>query len=129
MTPDAVFGKASLREVLITDKLAARVPRRPDYAGEAAALCALASRLSESPQTVLNMLAEKVVELTGAHSSGISIAEKVGDQEVFRWHATGGEFAPFVGATMPRYDSPCGTVLACNETLLMREPERHFPFP
>jgi signal transduction histidine kinase len=51
------------------------------------------------------------------------------EKPVFRWHANGGEFAPYVGATMLRYNSPCGTVLDTNATQLMRVPERHYPFP
>ena len=120
--------KADLADVLITNELAARPTRLPNYAGEAAALCALANLSADSPRAVLQLLADKVVELTGAHSSGISISEMSGDQPIFRWHANGGGFASCVGSTMPRYNSPCGTVLDRNATLLMHRPERHFPF-
>ncbi len=121
-------SRASLADVLITNQLGARPTRLPDYAGEAATLRALVNRLAESPHAVLQLLADKIIELTGAQSSGVSISEMDGDEPVFRWHATGGEFAPFVGSTMPRHDSPCGTVLDQNAPLLMRWPERHFPF-
>ena len=106
--------RAALADVLITHQLGARPSRLPDYAGEAAALRALVNLLADSPQAVLQLLVDKIIELTGAQSSGISIAEMNGDDAVFRWHANAGEFAPCAGSTMPRHDSPCGTVLDQN---------------
>ena len=121
--------RLSLQDVLITEQLDLRAPRPPDYFGEAAALSELVNHLTESPRTVLQALADKVIDLTGADSSGISIVEKDSAEPIFRWHANGGEFAPYVGATMARYDSPCGTVLDTNASQLMRVPECHYPFP
>ena len=120
--------EVALEDVVITDQLAGRVSRFPDHAGEARALGDLADCMADSPQSVLRMLAEKVIELTGAHSSGISIAETDGKDAIFRWRATGGGFAKCLGGTMPRFNSPCGTVLERNTALLMHEPERYYQF-
>jgi hypothetical protein len=50
--------KAELADVLITNELAARPARLPNYAGEAAALCALANLSADSPRAVLQLLAD-----------------------------------------------------------------------
>ena len=73
----------AVEDVVITDRLAGRVSRFPDHAGEALALGDLADCMADSPQTVLKMLAEMVIELTGAHSSGVSIAETDGKEPIF----------------------------------------------
>jgi signal transduction histidine kinase len=119
----------SLEDVLITAELNARPVKMPDYAAENAALSELVGCLNASPGAVLQMLADKIISLTGADSSGISIEEFDAGKAVFRWHANGGEFAPYIGATMDRYNSPCGTVVDTDATQLMRVPERHYPFP
>ena len=118
----------TLEDVLITDQLEDRRLRPPNYAGENEALVALAGTLIESPQAVFQMLVEKVLALTKAESTGISVAENNGDEHVFRWYATAGEFSRYRGGTMPRRFSPCGTVLERRKSLLMREPERYYPF-
>jgi len=67
--------RLSLNDVLITEELNTRPARPSGYAGEIAALSELVQCLAESPKTVLQVLADKVVDLTGADSSGISIEE------------------------------------------------------
>ena len=114
-------------DVLTTAEIVHRASRPPDFEAESRALVALVRGLADSPETVLQKLVEAALELCRADSAGISIAEKVGDQAVFRWHATAGAFARYVGGTMPRDHSPCGTVLDRNATLLMTDPARHYP--
>lgn len=80
--------------------------------------------MSESPQALLQKLAETALDLCHADSAVVSVAEG----EVFRWRATAGRFAPFLGGTMPREFSPCGTVLDHNAALLMADPVRHYPY-
>lgn len=121
-------AELTLDDVLITHLLDARRPRVPDHAGENEALIALAGSLSDSPQAVFQTLVQKVLELTYAESAGISVAENNGDEPIFRWYATAGKFSRYIGGTMPRSFSPCGTVLERREALLMREPEQYYPF-
>ena len=83
--------------------------------------------MAESPPTILKKLADLALSLTAANSSGISLADKRGDEDIFRWHATAGEFSRYAGGTMPRYFSPCGTVLDMKQSLLMRDPVRYYP--
>ncbi len=118
---------ASLDAVVTTAELARRPARPPDHAAENSALVALARAMAEAPDAVLQQLADAALELCRAGSAGVSLAERDGDREVFRWHATAGAFAPYRGGTMPRAFSPCGTVLDRNATQLMADPARHFP--
>jgi len=119
---------ASVDEVLATIELSRRPARTPDYESENKALLKLMSTLAQAPETVLSQIAHSALELTGAGSSGISIEETEGADEVFRWHATAGEFDRYLGGTMPRRFSPCGTVLDRQATLLMRDPVRFYPY-
>ena len=116
-----------LAEILITEELTRRPFRKPDYEGECKALVALAAELAESPPTILKKLADLALSLTAANSSGISLADKRGDEDIFRWHATAGEFSRYAGGSMPRNFSPCGTVLDMKQSLLMRDPVRYYP--
>ena len=125
---DVATSSRTLANVLITQELYVRRSRLPNYAAENEALYALAGTLSESPQAVFQTLVQKVLELTGADSTGISVAEKDGNEEIFRWYATAGKFSRYIGGTMRRRFSPCGTVLDRNESLLMRDPEQYYPF-
>ncbi|MEO7726841.1 MAG: GAF domain-containing sensor histidine kinase [Burkholderiales bacterium] len=118
----------TLDDVLITHLLNSRRTRVPDHAAENEALIALAATLSESPQAVFQTLVQKVLELTHADSTGISVAENNGDESIFRWYATAGNFSRYIGGTMPRNLSPCGTVLEQRVPLLMRAPEHYYPF-
>ena len=118
--------QVSLDEVLITDELARRPARPPDYESENEALGALAQAMTETPGRILQKLVDTVLKLCHADSAGISIVERGGAAGVFRWRAVAGSYAPNINGTMPRDDSPCGTVLDRNSVLLFAQPERHF---
>ncbi|HYE61349.1 MAG TPA: GAF domain-containing protein [Phycisphaerales bacterium] len=127
-----------LEAVVITGALAARPYRGPDYKAENAALVALMGCLASDPASVLGLLVGRVMELTHAHSAGISIAEPApedpaagpdGPCAVFRWRATAGAWAKYEGGTLPRHASPCGTVLQRGGPILMARPERHYAIP
>jgi PAS domain S-box-containing protein len=111
-------------DVIITRELSRRPSRPPDYQAESRALAALAQVMAESPQTLLHRLVETAMELCRAESAGVSIEEG----SVFRWHATAGALASYLGGTMRRDFSPCGTVLDRNTAVLMTDPERCFPY-
>jgi PAS domain S-box-containing protein len=126
--PDnADHGPGRVGDVLVTEELVRRPPRAPDFGAESRALAALARELAASPGTVLQRLAELVVELCRADSAGISILEPGGEFGIFRWPAAAGPFAAHVGGTMLREASPCGTVIERDMVLLFDRAERVFP--
>jgi hypothetical protein len=53
---------APLESILCTDKLLGRPSRPPDHHKENTALTALVSALADSPRTILQTLADKVLE-------------------------------------------------------------------
>jgi hypothetical protein len=120
---------ATLEQVLITDQLRLRPARHPDRIALTRALADLARHMADAPGEVLQRLAEAAVSLCGAHTAGISILDRDGDRDVFRWHALAGRHTEGVGTVMSRHNSPCGMVLDRHAHLLFRHPERYFPFP
>src|SRR5258706_8912005 len=118
---------AFLDDVVTTSRLRERPSRAPDHAAENRALVALAQSMTDSPQGVFQKLVDSALELTGAGSAGISVFEMEGGEGIFRWRATAGAFAPFVGGTMPRDVSPCGLVLDRNALQLLEDPARQWP--
>jgi GAF domain-containing protein len=122
-------ARQPLDAVLINDELLRRPYRGPDYEAENKALVALMQALAVSPASVLSLLCRKAMELCNAHSAGVSIEEGSGPGAVFRWHAIEGAWARYQGGTLPRWFSPCGTVLDGNAPALMAHPERHYDIP
>ena len=85
--------------------------------------------MANAPQNVLQKLVEVALELSRAQSAGVSILEEEKGRKIFKWHAVAGQWARYVGGTMPRNASPCGTVLDRNDSLLLSHPERYYPIP
>lgn len=126
---NSAFLPAGLEAVLTTEELTRRPVHPPDHVAEARALAALAQTMAEAPRTILQKLADLALELCRADSAGVSILDTSGPAAVFRWPAIAGQFAVNINGTMPRYASPCGTVLDRNTVLLFARPERHFVYP
>jgi len=120
-------AETSLDEVIITPELYRRPARAADHAAESRALMTLAETMAESPAQVLQKLADFALELCSAGSAGISVWEP-DEPSVFRWRATAGAYARYVGGTLPRDFSPCGVVLDRRSHLLMSQPVRAFPY-
>ena len=116
-----------VQDAIITDELARRPSKPADYKSENDALCGLAATMAAEPDEVLQHLVDLAKALTNADSAGVSLLESCGDQEIFRWVATAGEFRPHLNGTMPRDASPCGEVVSRRELMLFREPGRAFP--
>jgi len=126
-------GAASLDSILCTEELEQRPSRPPDYATENAALVALASALTESRHTILDKLADTILRVTDADSSGLSLLTSDGatpdhDGQRFYWPAIKGMWKEHVGGGTPRNFGPCGDVLDRNCTLLFRHFERRYPY-
>src|ERR1700674_39810 len=115
--------------VITTPELKKRPSRSPDYHAESRALVALAQEMANSPRNVLQKLVDIALELSRAHSAGVSILEEENGRQIFRWHAVAGQWSGYVDGTMPRESSPCGTVLDRNAALLLSHPERYYPIP
>ena len=118
-----------LQSVVTPTELHDRESRPADYQAESQALVALAEAMANSPRSVLQKLADALLKLCRAHSSGISILEEENGHQIFRWHAVAGQWSGYLGGTMPGEASPCGTVLDRNTALLISHPERYYPIP
>jgi len=68
-------GKAAVsrESILCTDELNLRPSRAPDYKTENRALVALAQALADSPQTILQTLADTILEVFQCDSAGLSL--------------------------------------------------------
>jgi PAS domain S-box-containing protein len=126
-------GVASLESILCTEELQQRPSRPADHAKENAALVALARGLAESRHTILEILAETILRVTGADSAGLSLLTSDGatpdpEGRRFYWPAIQGLWKEYAGGGTPRNFSPCGDVLDRNCTLLFRHFERRYPY-
>ena len=128
MNPSIGSPATTLDDILITPELARRTSHAPDFEAEGRVLVALARVMAESPESVLQVLCDRALELCHAGSAGVSVWDDAGPEAVFRWQATAGDYAPYVGGTMPGQFSPCGVVLERNAPLLMANPHRFFPY-
>lgn len=114
---------AGLKGVFITDELARRIPRPPDYKREKDALRDLLAQMASEPEYVLPRFVALAMELIGGSSAGISLFEPEPAPGVFRWRYLHGALAAFENATTPRNDSPCGVTLDRNAPVLAAHPE------
>jgi hypothetical protein len=109
-------GTVPLESLLCTEELRRRPSRPPEYEKENRALVALASALADSPRTILQSLAETILEVTQTESSGVSLLTSDGKR--FYWPAIAGRWTPHIGGGTPREFGPCGDVLDRNTPLL-----------
>jgi transcriptional regulator with GAF, ATPase, and Fis domain len=127
--------KASTREsavpvesILCTEELRCRPWRSPDYKKENRALVALSSALADSPRTILQTLAETILDVTRSDSSGVSLLTKDDGGKRFYWPAIAGIWKPHIGGGTPRDFGPCGDVFDRNCPLLFRHIERRYTY-
>jgi len=119
-------GIAPLESILITEQLQQRPSRPPDYQAENQALAALVQALADAPDTILQVLAEKTLELLRIGSAGLSLITKDGQR--FCWAAIAGEWSMHLGGGTPRNFGPCGDVLDHGTPLLFTHWERRYPY-
>jgi GAF domain-containing protein len=115
-----------LELILCTEELNRRPSRAPDYQADSRALVALAQALADSPRTILQTMAEKMLEVFQCDSAGFSLLTK--DGKNFYWPAIVGMWQPHIGGGTPRNFGPCGDVLDCNRPLLFSHWERRYPY-
>jgi PAS domain S-box-containing protein len=114
--------------ILRTEELRLRAGRPPDHEKENRALVALAQALADSPQTVLQVLADTLLDVCRAGSAGISLLSIDDGGKRFYWPAIAGSWKPHIGGGTPRDFGPCGDVLDRNSTLLFTHVERRYPY-
>lgn len=121
----------SLEAILCTDELKRRPSRSADYEKQNCAILKLVGALTDSPGTILQTLAETVLDVTNCDSAGLSLLTKDGKTpdiggKRFYWPAIAGMWNPYLGGGTPRNFGPCGDVLDQNRTLLFRHFERRY---
>ena len=122
----STVSPVSLESILCTEELNRRPRRAPDYATESRALVALAQALADKPRTVLQTLAEKILEVLKAGSAGVSLLTE--DEESFFWPAIAGKWQTHIGGGTPRNFGPCGDVLDRGGPLLFKHLERRYTY-
>ncbi len=127
-SPDAPprDGLVPLEAVLCTEELKGRPTRRPDYETENRALALLIQALADSPRTILQKLADTMLEVFQCDSAGLSLVAK--DGKTFYWPAIAGAWKPHAGGGTPRDFGPCGDVLDRDAPLLFKRFERRYPY-
>jgi PAS domain S-box-containing protein len=118
----------NLRSMLSMDEVHRRPSRPPDYEAESKALIALAKSMAESPENILQKLADTTLTLCRAHSAGLSLLEDADHKSNFHWRAIAGQWTPHLNGGTPRNFGPCGTVLDQNVAMVCSRPELDFPY-
>ena len=116
----------SLESVLRTEELYRRPWRAPDYQVENRALVTLAQALADSPRTILQRLAQTILEVLRVDSAGLSLLTE--DEKSFYWPAIAGMWQPHIGGGTPRDFGPCGDVLDRGAPMLFTHWERRYPY-
>jgi hypothetical protein len=119
-------GLPTLESVLCTEELDRRPAREPDFETENRALTALAQALADSPSTILQTLADTILDVFQADSAGVSLV--TADGKRFYWPAIAGVWKPHLGGGTPRDFGPCGDVLDRNVPLLFSHFERRYTY-
>ena len=127
-TVPADCSPVPLESILCTEELNRRPSRLPDYETENRALVALAKALADSPRTILQTLAETILDVFKADSAGLSLLTRNDGGKRFYWPAIAGVWKPHAGGGTPRDFGPCGDVLDRNSPLLFRHFERRYPY-
>jgi PAS domain S-box-containing protein len=121
-------ASAPLESILCTEELTRRPSRPPDYEKEARALLGLTQALSESPQNVLQTLADTILDVCNCGSAGISLLTLDDGGKRFYWPAIAGTWKSHIGGGTPRDFGPCGDVLDRNTPLLFKHVERRYTY-
>jgi PAS domain S-box-containing protein len=119
---------SSLDTILITHELDVRPSRPIDREKENGALVALMQALADSPQTVLQTLADTILDALECGSAGVSLLTTHDGGKRFYWPAISGVWKQHIGGGTPREFGPCGTVLDQNKPLLFSHVEKVYTY-
>jgi hypothetical protein len=89
---------------------------------------ALAQALADSPSTILQTLADTILEVLQSDSAGVSLLTPHDGGKTFYWPAIAGAWQPHIGGGTPRDFGPCGDVLDRNIPLLFKQFERRYTY-
>ncbi len=101
--------QVSLDSILFTHELDDRPFRQPDHKKESRALIALTQSLAESPQTILQALADTILEVLECGSAGVSLLTPHDGGKRFYWPAISGVWKQHTSALV-RVASASGKV-------------------
>jgi PAS domain S-box-containing protein len=118
----------SLDSILITEELDLRPPRPPDLEKENRALVELMQGLADSPQTILQALADTILDVLQCGSAGVSLLTTHDGGKRFYWPAISGVWKQYIGGGTPREFGPCGTVLDQDKPLLFKHVEKVYTY-
>lgn len=118
----------SLESILCTEELSRRTSRPPDFEKENKALLRLTQTLGDSPQTILQTLADTILDVCNCGSAGISLLTMHDGGKEFYWPAIAGTWKSHIGGGTPRDFGPCGDVLDRNTPLLFKHVERRYTY-
>lgn len=119
----------TLNDVLITEELACRSPRSPNWQAEAEAMSLLSRQMVRDPNRLLQTLVATAIDLCQAHTAGVSLLAATPSGELnFRWQAIAGTLSPYLGRVVPYSASCCTVCLEQNGPLLFAHPERYFVY-
>ncbi|MGC2331082.1 MAG: PAS domain S-box protein [Candidatus Acidiferrales bacterium] len=119
---------ASLDSILCTEQLNLRPLRPPDHQRENCALVSLMQALADSPGTILQVLADTILDTLRCGSAGVSLLTTHDGGKRFYWPAIAGIWKEHIGGGTPRDFGPCGTVLDHDKTLLFKHVERVYTY-
>ena len=88
----------------------------------------LAQALANSPHTVVQTLAETILQTCSAGSAGVSLLTTEDGGKRFYWPAIAGSWREHIGGGTPRDFSPCGDALDRNTSLLFTHVERRYSY-
>jgi PAS domain S-box-containing protein len=109
----------ALESILCTEELDRRPSRPPDHEKENRALISLIQGMVNSPNDILQTLADTICETLDCGSAGVSLLTSDGGTR-FYWPAISGLWKAHVGGGTPRDFGPCGDVLDQNRPLLFK---------
>jgi GAF domain-containing protein len=116
----------AIQQVIANHLLNERPSRLPDYKSEVEATSEVIKALRETPGSVLTTLSHAVKRLTGADSAGVSLSGRDDGNRILLWQAAVGLFEKYLGSVVPHSESPCGTVLETDRTVLMVDPAKAY---
>jgi PAS domain S-box-containing protein len=125
---DGKVGPVSPDSILFTEELDSRPSRPTDYEKESRALATLMQALANSPQTVLQTLADTILEVLRCGSAGISLLTTHDGGKGFYWPAVSGAWKQHIGGGTPRDFGPSGMVLDQNKSLLFKHVEKVYTY-